>query len=76
MDTVAILGLPLCNRAWTRQLRPLRRMRGVMTGANAHLFMLMAENTPEGGFLRIHDLHLTQSHLPLFVVPWTLGAWD
>jgi hypothetical protein len=47
-----------------------------MTGANAHLFMLMAENTPEGGFLRIHDLHLTQSHLPLFVVPWTLGAWD
>ena len=44
-----------------------------MSSANARLFVLLAENTSEGTFFRrIHDLHLMQSHLPLFVMPWTL----
>ncbi|MEA2777956.1 MAG: inward rectifier potassium channel [Acetobacteraceae bacterium] len=54
-------------------LRVANGRTSVMSAANARLFLLMAENTPEGSFFwRIHDLHLTQSHLPLFVVPWTL----
>jgi inward rectifier potassium channel len=45
----------------------------IMTSANARLFVLLAEKTDEGeSFRRIHDLHLIQSHLPLFVMPWTL----
>ncbi len=44
-----------------------------MTGANARLFALIGEHTKEGRFFRrIHDLQLLQSHLPLFVLPWTL----
>ena len=45
----------------------------IMTSANARMFVLLAEKTEEGeSFRRIHDLHLLQSHLPLFVMPWTL----
>jgi inward rectifier potassium channel len=44
-----------------------------MTSANARLFVLLAEHTPDSGlFRRIHDLRLLQSHLPLFIMPWTL----
>jgi inward rectifier potassium channel len=44
-----------------------------MTGANVRLFALMPENIEEGGFFRrVHDLHLMQSHLPVFAMPWTL----
>jgi inward rectifier potassium channel len=44
-----------------------------MTSANARLFALIGEQTKEGRFFRrIHDLPLLQSHLPLFVLPWTL----
>ena len=36
-------------------------------------FVLLAERSPETGlFRRIHDLYLVQSHLPLFIMPWTL----
>jgi inward rectifier potassium channel len=45
----------------------------LMTGANARLFVLLGEQTKEGvSFRRIHDLPLMQSHLPLFVMPWTI----
>ena len=45
----------------------------VMTNATARLFLLAADRTPDGPFLRrIHELRLEQSHLPLFVMPWTL----
>ncbi|WP_428487528.1 ion channel [Rhodopila sp.] len=45
----------------------------MMTSAQARLFVLLGERTAEGGFFRrIHDLPLMQSHLPLFVMPWTL----
>jgi inward rectifier potassium channel len=45
----------------------------LMTNANARLFVLLAEHTDEGVlFRRIHELPLMQSHLPLFVMPWTL----
>src|SRR5208337_388288 len=44
-----------------------------MSSADARLFVLLAERTSEGTFFRrIHDLRLRQSHLPLFVMPWTL----
>lgn len=45
----------------------------LMSNATARLFVLLAERTAEGIFFRrIHDLRLQQSHLPLFVMPWTL----
>jgi inward rectifier potassium channel len=57
----------------TLMLRVANGRMSVMTSANARLFVLLAENTSEGIFFRrIHDLHLMQSHLPLFVMPWTL----
>jgi inward rectifier potassium channel len=44
-----------------------------MTGANAKLFALVGETTAEGHFFRrIHGMHLEQSHLPLFIMPWTM----
>ena len=45
----------------------------IMTNATARLFLLAADRDPDGPFLRrIHELRLEQSHLPLFVMPWTL----
>jgi inward rectifier potassium channel len=45
----------------------------IMTSATARLFVLLAERTAEGQYLRrVHDLPVLQSHLPLFVMPWTL----
>ena len=45
----------------------------MMSSANVRVFVLLAENTAEGVFFRrIHDLRLVQSHLPIFVMPWTL----
>ena len=44
-----------------------------MTSASVRLYALIGEHTAEGRFLRrIHDLSLLQSHLPLFVMPWTV----
>lgn len=45
----------------------------LMTSATVRLFVLLGEHTEEGTFFRrVHDLPLVQSHLPLFVMPWTL----
>jgi inward rectifier potassium channel len=63
----------LRNGQPTLMLRVANGRPSVMSSANARLFVLLAENTSEGTFFRrIHDLHLMQSHLPLFVMPWTL----
>ncbi len=44
-----------------------------MTAANVRLFALTGETTAEGYFFRrIHDMTLEQSHLPLFIMPWTV----
>jgi inward rectifier potassium channel len=44
-----------------------------MTNADARLFVLVGERTREGqNFRRIQDMALAQSHLPLFIMPWTL----
>jgi inward rectifier potassium channel len=60
-------GLP------TLMLRIVNGRVTMMSSANVRLFVLLAERTPEGLFYRrIHDLPLLQSHLPLFVLPWTL----
>lgn len=57
----------------TLMLRLANGRMSIMSSATARLFILLAEETTEGArFRRIHDLHLTQSHLPLFVMPWTL----
>ncbi|WP_428491980.1 ion channel [Rhodopila sp.] len=45
----------------------------MMSGSTARLFLLAADRDSDGPFLRrIHELQLQQSHLPLFVMPWTL----
>ncbi len=57
----------------TLMLRIVNRRDTMMTSATARLFVLIAERTTEGRpFRRIHELHLEQEHLPLFIMPWTL----
>jgi inward rectifier potassium channel len=61
------------NGTPTLMVRLVNARASILTGANARLFVLLAEQTSEGtGIRRIHDLHLLQSHLPAFVLPWTL----
>jgi inward rectifier potassium channel len=63
----------------TRNGRPTLMLRfangrlSIMTSANVRMFVLLEEHTTEGeSFRRIHDLKLVQSHLPVFVMPWTV----
>jgi inward rectifier potassium channel len=57
----------------TLMLRIINGRVSVMSGATARLFVLLVEHSAEGVlFRRIHDMLLQQSHLPLFVMPWTL----
>ncbi len=63
----------------TRNGRPTLMLRfangrlSIMTSANVRMFVLLQERTAEGElFRRIHDLKLVQSHLPVFVMPWTV----
>jgi inward rectifier potassium channel len=45
----------------------------LMSNATVRLFVLLADDAPNGPFIRrIHELSLQQSHLPLFIMPWTL----
>jgi inward rectifier potassium channel len=45
----------------------------MMSDADAQLFVLLADRSTEGTFLRrVHSLRLQQSHLPLFAMPWLL----
>lgn len=61
------------NNQRTLMLRLANGRMTLMVSASARLFALIGERTEEGGyFRRIHDLPLVQSHLPLFVMPWTL----
>ena len=54
-------------------LRLANGRMSIMSSATVRLFALLAEETTEGThFRRIHDLHLTQSHLPLFIMPWMI----
>jgi inward rectifier potassium channel len=63
----------LRNGQPTLMLRVVNARVTIMSGANARLFALLAEQTAEGAsFRRIHELPLQQSHLPLFIMPWTL----
>jgi inward rectifier potassium channel len=60
-------GLP------TLMLRVANARATLMSAASARVFVLLAESTSEGGFFRrMHELRLVQSHLPMFVLPWTL----
>jgi inward rectifier potassium channel len=57
----------------TLMLRIVNGRVTIMSSANVRLFVLLEEHTIEGkSFRRIHDLNLQQSHLPLFIMPWTL----
>jgi inward rectifier potassium channel len=57
----------------TLMLRVVNGRVTIMSNASARLFVLLAEETEEGVlFRRIHELHLLQSYLPLFIMPWTL----
>jgi inward rectifier potassium channel len=63
----------LHNGKTTLMLRLANGRMSIMSSASVRLFVLLAEQTTEGAsFRRIHDLPLVQSHLPLFVMPWTL----
>jgi inward rectifier potassium channel len=57
----------------TLMLRVVNGQVTMMSNASARLFVLLPVQTAEGTtFRRPHELHLLQSHLPLFVMPWTL----
>ena len=57
----------------TLMLRLVNARLTTMTSANVRLFTLLAEQTQEGLSLRrVHDIVLMQSHLPLFIMPWTV----
>lgn len=57
----------------TLMIRLANRRMTVMTNANARMFAVIVERTPQGrDFRRLYDLPLLQSHLPVFVMPWTL----
>jgi inward rectifier potassium channel len=57
----------------TLMLRVVNGRVTMMSNASARLFVLLAEQTNEGlAFRRIHELRLQQSHMPLFIMPWTL----
>jgi inward rectifier potassium channel len=57
----------------TLMLRFANGRLSIMTSANVRMFVLLEERTAEGeSFRRIRDLKLLQSHLPVFVMPWTV----
>jgi len=61
------------NSRKTLMVRFANARMTLMTSGNARLFALVGERTAEGTFFRrIQGLSLMQSHLPLFVMPWTL----
>jgi inward rectifier potassium channel len=63
----------LHNGCPTLMLRVVNARVTMMSNASARLFVLLAEQSEEGlPFRRIHELHLQQSHMPLFIMPWTL----
>jgi inward rectifier potassium channel len=63
----------LHNGQPTLMLRIVNGRVTMMSSANVRLFTLLVEETAEGlSYRRIHELHLQQSHLPLFIMPWTL----
>jgi inward rectifier potassium channel len=57
----------------TLMLRIVNGRVTMMSNATVRLFALMGARTAEGSyFRRIHELHLQQSHLPVFIMPWTI----
>lgn len=57
----------------TLMLRLINGRVTIMSNARVRLFVLLVEHTAEGAFYRrVHDLHLQQSMLPMFVMPWML----
>ncbi len=65
--------ITLHNGHPTLMIRLVNARLTPMTAANVRLFALVGETTAEGQFFRrIHDMALEQSHLPLFIMPWTV----
>jgi inward rectifier potassium channel len=63
----------LHNGQPTLMIRIVNGRLTIMSNASVRLFVLLAGQSAEGvAFRRIHDLHLLQSHLPLFIMPWTV----
>jgi inward rectifier potassium channel len=61
------------NKRPTLMLRVVNGRVTIMSNASARLFALLPVRTAEGSsFRRPMELQLQQSHLPLFVMPWTL----
>jgi inward rectifier potassium channel len=61
------------NCAPTLMIRVGNGRLSVMHSATARLYVLRGEYTQEGKyFRRIHELRVTQSHLPIFIMPWTV----
>ena len=54
-------------------LRLVNARLTAMTSATARAYVLIGEQTLEGSYYRrIYELPLLQSHLPLFIMPWTV----
>jgi inward rectifier potassium channel len=52
-------------------LRLANGRTAIMSDAEVQVFVLLAEHSAEGTFLRrIHTLRLQQSHMPLLAMPW------
>jgi inward rectifier potassium channel len=63
----------LHNGQPTLMVRIVNGRLTIMSSASVRLFVLLAGQSAEGvAFRRVHDLHLLQSHLPLFIMPWTV----
>jgi inward rectifier potassium channel len=63
----------LHNGQPTLMIRIVNGRLTIMSSASVRLFVLLAGQSAEGiAFRRIHDLTLLQSHLPLFIMPWTV----
>jgi inward rectifier potassium channel len=61
------------NGSPTLMLRVISGRVTIMSSASARLFVLLADQTAEDlPFRRIQELHLVQSYLPVFIMPWTL----
>jgi inward rectifier potassium channel len=57
----------------TLMLRIVNGRVTMMSNASVRLFVLLGARTKEGAYFRqIQELNLQQSHLPVFIMPWTI----
>lgn len=61
------------NCAPTLMVRFANGRLSILNNADVRMYLLLPERTQEGAiYRRVHNLKLTQAHLPVFVLPWTV----